>query len=92
VVTARFIRFSQSIGLSLNEIAAINAERQRGPITAARSIEIMSGQLVELEKKLTEFGAMADYLRRKIAWTKAGKRGPAPVLAARTLKRYAMRS
>ena len=92
VVTARFIRFSQSIGFSLNEIAAINAERKRGSITPARSIEIMSGQLVELEKKLDEFGAMADYLRRKIAWMESGKRGPAPVFADRTLKRYAMRS
>jgi MerR family transcriptional regulator, copper efflux regulator len=92
VVTARFIRFSQSIGLSLSEIAAINAERLRGSITPARSVEIMSGQLAELDKKLAEFGAMADYLRRKIAWTKGGKRGPQPVLAERALKRYAMRS
>ena len=92
VVTARFIRFSQSIGLSLTEIAAINAERKRGSIKAVRSIEIMSSQLAELEKKLAEFNAMAIYLRRKIAWVKRGKKGSPPVLAATALKRYAMRS
>jgi MerR family copper efflux transcriptional regulator len=82
VVTARFIRFSQSIGMTLSEIAAINLEREHGPITIDRSIEIMAGQLDQVEEKLTEFRAMADYLRAKIEWTRNGKPGPAPVLAA----------
>jgi DNA-binding transcriptional MerR regulator len=81
VVTARFIRFSQSMGLSLGEIGAINIERQQGPISPGRSVEIMSAQLAQLETKLTEFGAMADYLRAKIAWTTDGRTGLAPVLA-----------
>lgn len=82
VVTARFIRISQSIGLSLTEIGAINVERQQGTITPERSIEIMTGQLAQTEEKLAEFEAMADYLRAKIAWQKAGAVGPAPRLAS----------
>jgi MerR family transcriptional regulator, copper efflux regulator len=81
VVTARFIRFSQSIGFTLNEIAAINAERQQGTITPDRSVEIMSDQLQQIEDRLAELTGMADYLRAKIAWTRAGKPGAAPVLA-----------
>ena len=81
VVTARFIRISQSIGLSLNEIAAINVERQQGPITPERSVEIMTAQLEQTEEKLAEFQAMATYLRAKIAWQKVGGHSPAPRLA-----------
>jgi MerR family copper efflux transcriptional regulator len=80
VTTARFIRFSQSLGMSLSEIAAINEERLQGRITSERSVEIMSAQLAQLEAKVEEFSAMADYLRAKIAWQKSGRRGPAPML------------
>lgn len=87
VVTARFIRFSQSIGMTLTEIAALNTERLQGTITPGRSVEIMSGQLVQVEERLTELQAMADYLRAKIAWTQAGKPGCAPMLAALSVGR-----
>lgn len=80
VTTARFIRFSQSLGMSLGEIAAINAERQQGKITPERAVEIMSAQLAQIEEKLEEFSAMATYLRAKIAWQTGGKVGPAPML------------
>ena len=80
VVTARFIRSSQSIGFSLAEIAAINRERQEGTITSERSVEIMSDQLLQIEGKLAELNAMASYLQAKIGWTKAGKPGDAPTL------------
>jgi MerR family copper efflux transcriptional regulator len=80
VATARFIRFSQSIGMSLNEIAAINAERLEGEVTPERSVEIMSGQLAQIKQKQAEFLAMAEYLRVKIGWVEGGKKGPAPVL------------
>ena len=80
VVTARFIRFTQSLGMSLDEIASINAERQNGGVTRERSLEIMKGQLAQLEAKLVEFGALADYLRAKIAWQDAGGQGAAPTL------------
>jgi MerR family transcriptional regulator, copper efflux regulator len=83
VTTARFIRFSQSLGMSLSEIAAINAERLQGRITPERGLEIMGAQLAQLEEKIEEFGAMADYLRAKIAWQKGGMAGPAPMLRPR---------
>ena len=80
VVTARFIRFSQSLGMSLDEIASINAERQNGGVTRERSLEIMHGQLTQLERKLDEFGALAEYLRAKIVWQETGAHGAAPRL------------
>ena len=87
VVTARFIRFSQSIGMTLSEIAVINAERELGSITSDRAVEIMSRQLTQVEDKLDEFQAMAAYLRAKIDWTAAGKPGPAPMLASMSYPR-----
>jgi MerR family transcriptional regulator, copper efflux regulator len=81
VVAARFIRFSQSIGMTLAEIAAIDAERRNGGIGPERGLEIMSRQLAQIEERLAELDAMADYLRRKIAWTQGGKAGEAPRLA-----------
>jgi len=80
VVTARFIRFSQSTGMTLAEIAALNAEREQGGISSERSIEIMTGQLTQIEAKLAEFQAMADYLRVKIAWAESGRHGPPPTM------------
>ena len=80
VVTARFIRFSQSLGLSLDEIAGINADRRRGGVTRERSLEIMRDRLSRLEEKLAEYGALADYLRAKIRWQEDGGQGTPPVL------------
>jgi MerR family transcriptional regulator, copper efflux regulator len=80
LVTARFIRLSQSFGFKLSEIAAINEERQRGCVTPERSVEIMSNQLAAIDGKLAELNQLAAYLRAKIDWTKAGRRGDAPVL------------
>ena len=80
VVTARFIRFSQSLGMSLEEIAAINAERQNGGVTRERGLQIMKGQLAQLEEKLMEFDALAGYLRAKIAWQEGGGEGSPPTL------------
>lgn len=80
VVTARFIRFSQSLGMSLDEISDINVERQNGGVTRERSLEIMHAQLSQLEEKLAEFGALANYLRAKISWQDNGGRDPPPTL------------
>jgi MerR family transcriptional regulator, copper efflux regulator len=82
VTTARNIRFAQSMGMSLKEIAAINAEHQRGHITPERSIEIMTDQVVLIEQKMAELNAMDYYLRAKIKWMLGGRLGPAPTLRA----------
>jgi MerR family copper efflux transcriptional regulator len=88
VITARFIRFSQSMGMSLAEISAINQERLVG-ISRERSIEIMTGQLAQLEAKIAEFTVMAEYLTAKIAWQRAGNPGPAPQLRPRLPNNHA---
>ena len=82
VVTVRFIRFSQSLGLSLEEIASLNAERRNGGVARDRSLEIMHGRLAKLEEKLAEYGALADYLRAKILWQERGGQGAPPTLQA----------
>src|ERR1700677_4655591 len=49
VRAAETIRISQSLGMSLNEIAAFNEERREDHLTCERRVEIMSAQLVHLE-------------------------------------------
>lgn len=80
--TARIIRFAQSLGMSLKEIAAIGEEYRSGGITRERSIAIMGAQLDRLEQKAAELEAMAGYLRAKLAWLKGGEHGPEPDFSA----------
>ena len=72
------IRISQSLGMSLKEIAAFTEERRKGHLTRERRVEIMSAQLVSLEAKATELEMMKSYVRAKIDWLTRGKQGPQP--------------
>ena len=72
------IRISQSLGMSLKEIAAFNEERREGHLTCERRVEIMSAQLVSLEAKASELEMMISYIRAKIDWLKGGQQGPEP--------------
>ena len=72
------IRISQSLGMSLKEIAAFTEERRKGHLTRERRAKIMSAQLVSLETKATELEMMISYARDKIDWLKGGERGPGP--------------
>ena len=72
------IRISQSLGMSLKEIAAFNEERRAGHLTCERRVEIMSAQLVSLEAKATELEVMISYVRAKIDYLKGGQQGPEP--------------
>jgi DNA-binding transcriptional MerR regulator len=72
------IRISQSLGMSLKEIAAFNEERREGHLTCERRVEIMSAQLVTLEAKASELQMMISYVRTKIDWLKGGQQGPEP--------------
>src|SRR3984957_15799346 len=78
VRAAEVIRISQSLGMSLKEIAAFNQERREGPLTCERRVEIMSAQLVRLEAKATELETMISYVRAKIDWLTGGQREPEP--------------
>ena len=44
LATARVIRLCQSLGMSLDEIVGLNAERRKGDLTRERSLEIMRRQ------------------------------------------------
>ena len=78
IQAAEVIRISQSLGMSLKEIAAFTEERRKGHLTRERRVKIMSAQLVSLETKATELKMMISYVRDKIDWLKGGERGPGP--------------
>ena len=78
IQAAEVIRISQSLGMSLKEIAALNEERRNGELTCERGIEVMSAQLVRLEDKATELEMMISYVRAKIDWMTRGKQGRQP--------------
>jgi MerR family copper efflux transcriptional regulator len=78
IQAAEVIRISQSLGMSLKEIAAFNEERRKGRLTSERRVEIMSVQLVSLEAKASELEVMICYVRAKIDWLKGAQQGPEP--------------
>jgi MerR family transcriptional regulator, copper efflux regulator len=78
VRAAEVIRISQSLGMSLKEIAAFNEERREGHLTCERRVEIMSAQLARLEAKATELETMISYVRAKIDWLARGEQGRQP--------------
>jgi MerR family transcriptional regulator, copper efflux regulator len=78
VQMARTIRMAQSLGFSLREITALNAEYQSKRMTPARGAEIMRWQLARLEEKAAHVGAMISYIHAKLAWYEAGGKGPEP--------------
>jgi DNA-binding transcriptional MerR regulator len=84
VRAAEVIRISQSLGMSLKEIATFNEERREGHLTCERKVEIMSAQLVRLEAKATELETMIGYVRAKIDWLTCGKQGRQPELGIST--------
>jgi MerR family copper efflux transcriptional regulator len=87
VRAAEVIRISQSLGMSLKEIAAFNEERREGQLTSERRVEIMSAQLVSLEAKATELAMMIGYVRAKIDWLTGDQQAAEP-----DFENYARRS
>lgn len=83
--TARMIRFAQSLGLSLREIAEIAAELQRGGLSQAREIELMDNQIVRLEQKANDLAELTNYLRAKRDWVVSGKHADEPRFTDATL-------
>ncbi len=76
--TARMIRFAQSLGLSLREIADIAAELQRGGLSQARELELMNNQIVRLEQKANDLAELTNYLRAKRDWVASRKNADEP--------------
>jgi len=82
IQAAEVIRISQSLGMSLKEIAAFTEERLKGRLTSKRRVEIMSAQLVSLEAKAAELQVMISYVRAKIDWLNFGEQGQQPDFAS----------
>ncbi|MCM2439396.1 MerR family transcriptional regulator [Agrobacterium vitis] len=76
--SARMIRFAQSLGMPLKEIAEIASELQRDGLSQVREIEIMDDQLAKLVQKAAELAELTDYLRAKRDWVTRGKPGDEP--------------
>src|ERR1700761_7110764 len=72
VQVARAIRMAQSLGFSLREIAALNAEYQSKRFTRSRGAEILREQLVRLEEKAARISGMIGYIHAKLAWVDSG--------------------
>ncbi|MBS1087280.1 MerR family transcriptional regulator [Gluconobacter sphaericus] len=85
VQIAAMIRFGQSLGMSLKEIAEVNDEMQQVGLSRERSVELMDIQLQAIERKAADLIIMADYLRAKRDWIAAGKSGDEPELALNAL-------
>ncbi len=83
VRAVHLIRMAKSLGLSLEEIARLGREHRAGALTTARSVEILTAQLVRLKEKADELDRLAAYLRTKIAWLAGGRAGAEPELDPR---------
>jgi DNA-binding transcriptional MerR regulator len=82
VQIAAMIRFGQSLGMSLKDIAAVNDEMQADGLTRERAVQIMDDQLDTLDRKARDLDRMAGYLRAKRDWIAAGQSGEEPRFAA----------
>ncbi|WCK03717.1 MerR family transcriptional regulator [Agrobacterium tumefaciens] len=78
VSTALMIRFAQSLGMSLKEVAAIAAELLGDGLSAEREIAIIDTQVARLEQKAAELARLLDYLHAKRNWMARGKPGDEP--------------
>lgn len=81
VSLAGMIRFAQSLGMSLKEIAAVAQELQQAGITPEREVELLDEQLAKMERKAAELAALTDYLRAKRDWIAHGRPGDEPRFA-----------
>jgi DNA-binding transcriptional MerR regulator len=70
VSTARMIRFAQSLGMPLREIADVLRELQSEGLSKEREIEIMETQIAKLEQKAAELAQLTGYLCAKRDWVK----------------------
>jgi MerR family transcriptional regulator, copper efflux regulator len=82
VQIAAMIRFGQSLGMSLKDIAKVNDEMQADGLSRERAIDIMDTQLAAMDRKARDLALMADYLRAKRDWIAAGQTGDEPHFAA----------
>lgn len=80
VTAARMIQLQKSLGYSLAEIAVLNKEYRSGARSATRTAEVLRAQILKLEGRRAELDGALEFLRAKLVWVEAGKRGEAPQL------------
>lgn len=73
VSTALMIRFAQSLGMPLKEVAGIATELYEEGLGPEREIEIIDTQIDKLEQKARDLAQLLAYLRDKRAWMARGK-------------------
>tara|TARA_R110002020_G_scaffold134252_19_gene299688 strand:+ start:843 stop:1286 length:444 start_codon:yes stop_codon:yes gene_type:complete len=81
VTLARTIRFAQSLGLSLKEIAAIS-EQLHADQSAGREIAVLDDQIARLEQKAADLMKLTRYLHAKRDWIAQGRTQDQPSLAS----------
>lgn len=79
VATARMIRFAQSLGLSLAEIAKVMVDL-RGDQGAEREIAMLDAQITRLEQKAADLCQLTAYLQAKREWIARGRTPDQPKL------------
>lgn len=80
VTAARMIQLQKSLGYSLAEIAELNKEYRSGARSATRTAEVLRTQILKLEERRAQLDSALEFLRKKLAWVDAGKRGAVPQL------------
>lgn len=80
VTTARMIQLQKSLGYSLAEIAELNKEYRSGARSSVRTAAVLHAQIQKLEDRRAQLDGALQFLRGKLAWVEAGKRGEAPQL------------
>jgi MerR family transcriptional regulator, copper efflux regulator len=78
VTAARMIRLQQSLGYSLREIAALNAQYRAGARSPEETAAVLRTQMAKLEGKRAELESALDFLSRKLAWVEAGQSKDGP--------------
>jgi len=81
LTTARMIRLQQSLGYSLREIAALQAEYRTSARSAERTCEVLNQQIARLEEKRAAIDAALVFLRDKVEWVANGQSSDAPQFA-----------
>jgi len=87
VERAVMIRFGQSLGFTLREIVALDAEFVRGDLSIARQAALMRERVAAVDEQIDSLRSIRRYLTRKVAWLDAGARGKEPTFTpARTAR------
>jgi MerR family transcriptional regulator, copper efflux regulator len=80
VAVARTIRFAQSLGLSLREIAGVMDVLRSG--APDREVAVLDDQIARLSQKVAELAKLANYLQAKRDWISHGKTTDKPSLSS----------